>query len=146
MKLTTIIGAAIVAVGLAACGSTAAAPPTARPTPTPAATPTETATPTATPAPTPHHTPTPTPKLAGIFVTTTCAVPGTAQGASVTFHNVVIGDWLLFGYADGPQYQFNRNPYTFGPIEVGTWPWKIWNDKKSAFIAHGSVTIAACPG
>lgn len=79
-------------------------------------------------------------------MTTTCAVPGTAQGASVTFHNVVIGDWLLFGYSDGPQYQFNSNPYTFGPVDVGTWPWKIWNDKESAFIAHGTVTIPACPG
>lgn len=145
MKLTTIIGTVIAAIGLAACGSTAAAP-TVRPTPTPTVAPTATPTPVATPTPTPMPTPTPTAKPGGIFVTTTCAVPGTAQGASVTFHNVVIRDWLLFGYSDGPQYQFNSNPYTFGPVDVGTWPWKIWNDKESAFIAHGTATIAACPG
>jgi hypothetical protein len=147
MKLTTIIGAAIAAAGLAACGS--AATPTARPTVTPTVAPTTapTATPTATPTPAPSPVPTPTPKpQLSVYVTTTCAVPGTAQGASVTFHNEVIGDWLLFGYSDGPQYQFNRNPYTFGPVDVGTWPWKIWNDAKAAFIAHGTVTIPACPG
>jgi hypothetical protein len=142
MKLPTIIGAAIALVGLAACGSTGAAP-TARPTPTPTVAPT--ATPTVAPTATPTATPTPTPKPRGTYVTTTCAVPGTAQGAAVTFHNVVIGDWLLFGYSDGPQYKFTSNPYTFGPVDVGTWPWKIWNDQKAAFIAHGTVTVPACP-
>ena len=137
MKLTITIGTAIATIGLAACGSAAA--PTVRPsTPTP----TVAATPTAVPTPTPTATPSPSP----IYVTTTCAVPGAAQGASVTFHNVVIGDWLLFGYSDGPQYQFNRNPYSFGPEDVGTWPWKIWNDAKAAFIAQGEVTIPACSG
>jgi hypothetical protein len=52
MKLPTIIGSAIVAVGLAACGSTAVAP-TARPT----------LAPTATPVPTPSPTPAPPPPL-----------------------------------------------------------------------------------
>jgi hypothetical protein len=56
MKLTAIIGTAIAALSLAACGSTAT--PTARPaTPTP----TVASTPTATPAPTPTATPIPTP-------------------------------------------------------------------------------------
>jgi len=140
MKLTTILGTAVAAVCLAACGPTAAAPTVRPSTPTP----TIAATPTATPTPVPTRTPTPVPL--GIYVTTTCAVPGTAQGASVTFHNVVIGDWLLFGYSDGPQYHFNRSPYMFGPENVGTWPWKIWNDAKAAFIAHGTVTIPACTG
>src|ERR1022692_1343538 len=51
MKLTTIVGTAIAAVGLAACGSPA----------TPTVEPTLAATPTATPTPTPSPTPTPTP-------------------------------------------------------------------------------------
>jgi hypothetical protein len=52
MKRTTIIGTAIAAVGLAACGSNPATP-TARPTPAP----------TATLVPTPSPTPVPTPPL-----------------------------------------------------------------------------------
>ncbi len=58
MKLPTIIGTAIAAIGLAACGSTAT--PTVRPsTPTPTVAPT----PSATTAPTPTATPTATPTL-----------------------------------------------------------------------------------
>ncbi len=52
MKLTTVIGTAIAAVGLAACGSSPATP-TARPT----------LAPTATPVPTPSPTPAPPPSL-----------------------------------------------------------------------------------
>lgn len=54
MKLTTIIGTTIAAVGLAACGSTAVTPPTVRPTlaltvaPTPSAVPATTPTPSTT--------------------------------------------------------------------------------------------------
>ena len=55
MKRTTIIGIAIVALGLAACGSTVAP----RVTPTPAPTVTSTPAPTATPVPTPSPTPVP---------------------------------------------------------------------------------------
>jgi hypothetical protein len=55
MKRTTIIGAAITALGLAACGSTVAP----RVTPTPAPTVTATPAPTATPVPTPSPTPVP---------------------------------------------------------------------------------------
>jgi hypothetical protein len=61
MKLTAIIGTAIAAIVLAACGSTAVTPPTARPTLSLAAAPTVASTPTATPAPTPTATPIPTP-------------------------------------------------------------------------------------
>jgi hypothetical protein len=61
MKLTTIFSSAIAAVGLAACGSTAAAPPTARPTLSLAAAPTVAPTATATPAPTATPIPTPSP-------------------------------------------------------------------------------------
>ena len=55
MKRATVIGTAIAALGLAACGSTVA--PTA--TPTPAPTVTATPAPTATPVPTPSPTPLP---------------------------------------------------------------------------------------
>jgi hypothetical protein len=58
MKLTTIIGTAIAAVGLAACGSTVT--PTVAPTLTATVEPTLAPTPTATPTPTPSPTPTPT--------------------------------------------------------------------------------------
>src|SRR6202030_3331563 len=77
MKLTTIIGAAIVAFGLAACGSTAVTPPTAPPTlslavaPSVAPSPTDTSGQSPTPpgcdgdcsTPTPSPTATPTPSL-----------------------------------------------------------------------------------
>ena len=52
MKLKTVIGTAIAAVGLAACGSSSTTP-AASPTPSP----------TATPSPTPTPTPTPPPPL-----------------------------------------------------------------------------------
>ncbi len=55
MKLTTVTGTVIAALGLAACGSTAAP----RVTPTPAPTVTSTPAPTATPEPTPSPTPAP---------------------------------------------------------------------------------------
>jgi hypothetical protein len=60
MKLTTTLGTAIAAVGLAACGSSPAAPPS-RPTLAPTATPVPT--PSPTPVPTPSPTPVPTPPL-----------------------------------------------------------------------------------
>jgi hypothetical protein len=60
MKLTTTIGTASAAVGLAACGSSPAAPPS-RPTLAPTATPVPT--PSPTPVPTPSPTPVPTPPL-----------------------------------------------------------------------------------
>jgi hypothetical protein len=88
MKLTTIIGTAIAAAGLAACGSSPATP-TARPTPAP----------TPTPVPTPSTTPVPTPPLVvtssvngsgvqltligeGGSVVTTVDDPGGVDGAS----------------------------------------------------------------
>jgi hypothetical protein len=63
MKLTTIIGTAIAAVGLAASGATVAA--TGAPTVAPTIAPTLAPTPTATPMPTatPPSAPTPTPAL-----------------------------------------------------------------------------------
>lgn len=69
MRLTTIAGAVIVAVGLAACGSTVAPTTTPTPTPTVASTPV----PTATRMPTPSPTPAPPPPL---VVTATATVSG----------------------------------------------------------------------
>jgi hypothetical protein len=53
MKRTTMIGTAIAALGLAACGSTSAPTATPSPAPTVAATPSSTASPASTPSPTP---------------------------------------------------------------------------------------------
>jgi hypothetical protein len=66
----------------------------------------------------------------------------------ITFHNVKIGDQLLFGWSDGPQYQFTSNPYTISEMayEPGAWPWKIWQDTNATWIAQGTITIPACPG
>jgi hypothetical protein len=143
MKLTTIIGAVLVAVALAACSATVT--PTVRPTPS------ATVAPTATPTPTPTPAPTPTPKPQGTYVTTTCSSGSSASSIQpiITFHNVKIGDWLLFGWSDGPQYQFTSNPYTFQDgYEPGVWPWKVWKpgDPSNVWIAHGTLTIPACPG
>jgi hypothetical protein len=124
MKLTTIFGSAIAAVGLAACSANAVTPPTARPTLSLAAAPTVAPTPTATPAPTPTATPIPTPSPSdspspraspspsagptsdpcggdpaycgsGWSVATTCAVTGTAEGGSI------IITWTA-GYSQAP--------------------------------------------
>jgi hypothetical protein len=137
MKLTTIIGAAIAATGLAACGSTAT-PTTARPaTPTPTVAPT----PTATPTPAPSPVPTPTPQL-GVYVTTTCGVAGTAQGGTVTFHGVKPGEWM--GWGSDPEIM-KFPTVTYGPVTVGRWSWSVWDDPKVAFVARGTFTIPACP-
>src|SRR5580700_5552044 len=100
MKLTLIIGAAIAAVGVAACGSSPAGP-TARPaTPTPTVTAAPTATPTLTP------TSPPTPSTPSVDVTVTCSnVPqmwahpyprGSILGIA-TWHNLTIGDYFGVG-------------------------------------------------
>jgi|GEM_PF-3107275 len=148
MRLAAIIGTAIAAVGIAACGPTAA--PTARPsTPTPALASTPTATPeatfTLTPVPTPNPTllPSESPSLSasaspsptegpcgygpcgtGGGYYATCAGPGTAQGGSliVTF---------TAGYGqtapvlpdsiavDGNTLAVTGNPFISGPYTVG---------------------------
>ncbi len=122
MKLTTIIGTTIAAVGLAACGSTVT--PTSRPaTPSPTVAPT----PTATPAPTPGATPTST---LGVTVTVTCSniptfwpypaspgpYPPDAILATVTWHNVKIGDWLNVGL---PQTLHHIQPVLVHPHILG---------------------------
>jgi hypothetical protein len=61
VKLTTILGAAVAAVGLAACGSTVAPGVSATPAPTVTTTPSPSALPVPSPSPTPVPTPSPTP-------------------------------------------------------------------------------------
>jgi hypothetical protein len=134
MKLTTIIGTAIAALGLAACGSTVA--PTARPsTPTPTVAPTVAPTPTATPAPTPTATPiptanpTPTP-MPGVTVTTTCSnvldlgqfaatgYPPNAISGTPTWHGVKVGDALTIG-SDPMPIPITSNPFTWSSALSG---------------------------
>jgi hypothetical protein len=167
MKLTTIIGTVIAAVGLAACGSTGGAP-TARPTlaptvaatvaPTVAPTTAPTAIPTVAPAPKPKACPTgdgvnvydhgkllPACGTAGIYVTTTCAVAGSAQGGSIVFHKVLVGDSAWVGGSDGPEYQITSNPFPTGPWDVGTWEWAVWHNPSGGYlIARGTLTIREC--
>jgi hypothetical protein len=139
MKLTTIIGTAIAAVGLAACASTTVTPTR---TPAPTATPTLAPTPAATPTAAPSPIPTPKPTL-GVYVTTTCGVAGTAQGGSVTFHGVKPGEWM--GWGSDPEIM-KFPTVTYGPVTVGRWSWSVWDDPKVAFVARGTFTIPACPG
>lgn len=148
MKLTTIIGSFIAAMGIAACGSTVG--PTVPPstvTPTVAATVAPTTTPTDMPSgtPTPTSAPTPSPTPCDAIsggqcpewgFTTTCAVPGTAQGGSVTItftHGTP--DTIVI---DGNTLNVTSNPFTFGPLTVGS----------HSMILEGfnaGVTVAACP-
>jgi hypothetical protein len=138
MKLTTIIGSAIAAAGLAACGSTAT--PTVPPTlvqtvaPSVGATTAPTGTPTATPSPSESpppsasaspslsSSPTPCDAISGAICpawgfTTTCAVPGSAQGGSVviTFTGGTPDTIVI----DGNTLDVSSNPFTYGPLTVG---------------------------
>ena len=89
MKLTTIIGTAIAAVGLAACGSSPVTQ-TARPT----------LAPTATPVPTPSPTPVPTPPLVVTALRTGAAVQLTLVGEDGSVAATVDDP----GGADGASY------------------------------------------
>ena len=165
MKLTSIAGAAMLAVGLAACASTAAVPPTASPTlaPTvapsaaPTSTPTATTAPTATPIPT---TPSPRP---GVYVTVTCSnvpvmwaqpfPPGSILGIA-TWHNLTIGDDFGIGLdltnlvtsptmSVGVEGIGNAN----NAFQQGTWGWsEVTGANEQVTVAQGNLTIPACPG
>jgi hypothetical protein len=161
MKLTTIIGSAIAAVGLAACGSTAAAP-TARPTVAPTVAPTSA--PTSAPTAAPTATPTPAP---GVTVTVTCSnvldlgqfaatgyPPGSILGTP-TWHGVKVGYSLQFG-SDPQPIPITSNPFTAGSalsvefgysFTQGTWYWdEVTQPPAYVEVAHGTLTIPACPG
>jgi hypothetical protein len=149
MKLTAIISTAIAAVGLAACGSTAVPAPTARPTL--AATVAPTSTPTLAPAPT------------GVYVTVTCSnVPvmwaqkpypeGSILGKA-TWHNLTAGDYfgvgLLTTLVASPTMSVGVEGFgdAINAFQQGTWEWsELTGLDQTVTVAHGSLTIPACPG
>jgi hypothetical protein len=165
VKLTTIIGTAIAASTLAACGATV--PPTARPA-TPTVAPTPTATPAPTPTATPIATPTPAPKpKPGVTVTVTCSnvldlgqfadtgyPPGSKLGTA-TWHGVKVGGSLQFG-TDPQLIPITSNPFTSGAavaaefgysLTQGTWEWdEVTQPPAYVEVAHGTFAIPACPG
>lgn len=165
MKVTTVIGTAIVAIGLAACSSTVV--PTARlEAPTPTVAPSPTTTPASTPTATPTATPTPTP---GVTVSVTCSnipdqwyiqgtpYPSNAIMGTVTWHDVTVGDYLAIASgvplsADSITSSTISIP-PFGPDLAtggggwtqGSWPWGEWSGPTATTaVASGSFTIPAC--
>jgi hypothetical protein len=159
MKLATIIGTAIAAVGLAACGSTSVSPPTARPTVAP------TVAPATAPTATPTTAPAPKPRL-GVYVTATCsnvldlgqfAATGYPSGSilgKATWHGVKVGDYL--GLPEPLTTLITSNPFSIGVVGFGsstdaftqgTWDWAEWTGfDQTTEVAHGTVTVPACPG
>ena len=136
MKLTTVIGIAIAAFGLAACGSTVV--PTARPaTPTPTIAPTVAPTLTPSAAPTPH---------AVVTALTTC------DGA---WHTTVD----LYGFSSDVTYTVSVTntvypdfaPYSgvpFGPGGVNPTPpdgTQVWGTQGKGFHIGASVTVTISP-
>ena len=158
MKVKTVIGAAIALVGLAACGSTAT--PTVRPaTPTP----TVVATVAPTTAPTAMPTPTPTAAPSGVYVTVTCSnVPvmwaqkpypkGSILGKA-TWHNLTVGDYfgvgLLTTRVTSPTMSVGVEGFgnAINSFQQGTWEWsELTGSDQTVTVAHGKLTIPACPG
>lgn len=156
MKRIPIIGTGIVAISLAACGTTAVTSPTARSTVAPAGAPT----PTATLAPTPSAT-TSTP-TADVYVTVTCSnVPrmwvhpypaGSILGMA-TWHNLMVGDFFGIGLLTTlvTSHTMSVGVVGFGnainAFTQGTWQWsELTGLDQTVTVAKGSLTIPACPG
>jgi hypothetical protein len=157
VKLTNIAGAALVAIGLAACASTPVTPPTASPTLAPTVAPSVAPTPTATPIP---PTPTPTP---GVYVTVTCSnVPvmwaqkpfpkGSILGIAI-WHNLTTGDYFGVGLLTTlvTSHTMSVGVVGFGTainaFQQGTWEWsELTGLDQAVTVAHGNLTIPACPG
>jgi hypothetical protein len=168
MKLATVVGIAIAAVSLAACGSTVA--PTVSPTAAPTAAPNPTATPastsTATPIPTPSPSespsssasasPSPTdgpcgygPCQTGAGWATTCAVLGTAQGGSLIItwtagygqDAPVVPDTIT---VDGNTLDVTRNPFTSGPYSVGGHSFTYPDGEGHSAVGSFPFTVSAC--
>ena len=163
MKLTNIAGAALVAIGLAACASTPVTSPTASPTVAPTVAPSVARTPTATPAPTATPIPTtPAPKP-GVYVTVTCSnVPvmwaqkpypkGSILGIA-TWHNLTVGDYfgvgLLTTRVTSPTMSVGVEGFgnAINAFQQGTWEWsELTGFDQTVTVAHGKLTIPACPG
>jgi hypothetical protein len=156
MRLAHTAGAAIVAVGLAACGSTAVTPPAPRSTLARTVAPTAAPTPTARPIAT---TPPPTP---GVSVTVTCSnVPemwahpypaGSILGIA-TWHNLTLGDYFGVGLLTTlvTSHTMSVGVGGFGhainAFQQGTWEWsELTGLDQTVTVAHGHLTIPACPG
>ena len=152
MKVTTIVGAAIALVGLAACGS--AATPTVRPS-----TPTPTVAPTSTPS---TALPTATP---GVTVSVTCsnvldlgqfATTGYPRGSILgiaTWHNLTIGDYFgvrfLTHLVTSPTMSVGVVGFgnAINAFTQGTWGWsELTGVDQTVTVAHGTLTVPACPG
>lgn len=144
MKLTTIVGSAIVALGLAACASTVA--PTVSPTPTPTVGATVAPTPSATPSATPTSTPAP---ITPTITVTACDPVGAAGGAAIAWSGAgnVYYQLTVYPPTGAPIIVYvNVNPSgTYGPLtQVGTWHYKFQADNEMS--VSGTFTIAACSG
>lgn len=158
MKLTTIIGAAIALVGLAACGSTAT--PTVRPsTQTPTIAPT--VAPTVAPTLAPTVAPTLTPTVAPTPTPTATPVPPTH--AVVTAQTTCDGAWrasvALYGFSSDVLYTVSVTnnlfadfaPYSgvpFGPGGVNPTPADgtiVWGTSGKGFHIGDSVTVTISP-
>jgi hypothetical protein len=152
MKITTIVGTLVAALGLAACGSTAA--PSVSPTlaltvaPTPTATPIPTPSPPESPSPSASPSPIPTegpcgyaPCGSGYGFTTHCAVAGTAQGGSLTVTftagagqtEPVLPATVTI---DGNAIPVTSNPFTYGPLTAGVHTFNL--------SINGLVTVPEC--
>jgi hypothetical protein len=152
MKVTIVIGSAIAALGLAACGSTVA--PTVSPTPALTVGATVAPTPSATVAPTPSATPTATPistpaPITPTITVTACDPVGTAGGGTIAWSGAgnVYYQLTVYPPTGAPIIVYvNVNPSgTYGPLtQVGTWHYKFQADNEMS--VSGTFTIAACPG
>ena len=154
MQLTTVIGTAIAAVGLAACGSTVA--PTVSPTsaltvgatvaPTTSATPT----PTPTATPTPSATPTSAPPV--LVLVETCDGSANADNyGSVTFSAdtpgfdfVVYGPGLLGGWAGATTADASGDG-TVSDLTAGDYEFNNFAPAESPGTLTGAFAIVACP-
>lgn len=172
MKFTLAITTLVATAGLAACAS-APVHPTAHPaTPTPTSTLALAPPPPAAPAPTPATTTTPTAPPTSdppITVTATCSnvpaqwpygaapspgYPPAAIFATVTWHAVIVGDYLDLGNSP-PLVRIISNPFSLtqansGELGLsfiqGSWDWAIWGSDQATEIAEGTLTVPACPG
>jgi hypothetical protein len=144
MKVTIVIGSAIAALALAACGSTLA--PTVSPTPALTVGATVAPTPSATPTATSISTPAPiTPTIS----VTACDPVGSAGGGAIAWSgagNVYYQLTITSPSGVSTIVYVNVNPSgTYGPLtEVGTWHYQFQADNQQS--VHGTFTIAACAG
>jgi hypothetical protein len=160
MKLITIFGSAIAALGLAACGAavaqttsptlalTVAGTPTATPLPTPS--PSESPSPSASASSSPTEGPCGSdPCQTGASWDTTCAVSGTAQGGSLLItwtagagqDAPVVPDTVT---VDGHTLNVTGNPFTSGPYSVGNHSFTYPGGEGPSADGSFPFTIGAC--